>query len=175
METTHHQPTPTDTNRLRHWIAKRIGANWLWHAKFLSGTDTSATQTHRPGPCVPRHLLTPAFPSLTDDLPPTNLEFDIEIDSHRVRENQVRAVPHTGQSLVGEPRPQIRLTNLSTSSALRDPENTGALAIFAFRPGPGPGSPKCRLWICRNPDETDVANDLIGPVEPGFPTPWGPP
>ena len=175
MQPTHHPSTPTETHALRHWIAKWIGANWLWHAKFLSATETSATQTQRPGPCVPIHLLKPAFPSLADHPAPTPLEFDIEIDSHGVRARQVRAVPHTGQGLFGAPQAEIRLTNLSTSSPLRDPENTGALAIFAFRLGPGPDSPKCRLWICRNPDETDIANDLIGPVEPGFPAPWGPP
>lgn len=175
MQPTHHHPAPTETHRLRHWIANWIGANWLWHAKFLSGTDTSASNARRPGPSIPRHLLKPAFPSLADHPTPTNLRFDIEIDSHGVREDRVRAIPHTGKGPFGVPRPEIRLTNLSTSSPLRDPENTGALAIFAFRPGPGPDSPKCRLWICRNPDETDVANDLIGPVEPGFPAPWGPP
>ncbi|MYD13239.1 MAG: hypothetical protein F4X00_06395 [Gemmatimonadetes bacterium] len=175
MEPPHNPPTLTATDRLRPWIAQWIGANWLWHAKFLSGTETSATQAHRPGPCVPRHLLTPAFSSLTDDVTPTPVEFDIEIDSHGFHEAQVRAVPHTGKGLFGAPLPEFRLTNLSPSSPLRDHENTGALAIFAFRPGPGPASPNCRLWICRNPDETDVANDLIGPVEPGFPAPWGPP
>ena len=173
MGDTHHLSTPTETDRFRAWIAKWIGANWLWHAKFLSGTETLATDAESPGPCVPRHLLKPAFPSWTDDPTSTPVIFDIEIDSHRVREQQVRGVPHTGQGLFGAPRPDIRLTNLGASSPLRDPENTGALAIFMFRPGPGPGSPKCRLWICRNPDETDVASDLIGPVEPGFPAPWG--
>ena len=175
MQPTHHQATPTKTNQLRHWIAQWIGANWLWHAKFLSGTDTSATRVRQPGPRVPRHLLKPSFPSLADHPALTTLEFDIEIDSHGVREAEVYGIPHTGKGLFGAPRPEIRLTNLGTSSPLRDPENTGALAIFVFRPGPCLDSPKCRVWICRNPDETDVANDLIGPVEPGFPTPWGPP
>jgi len=173
MQPAHHPST--ETHRIRHWIAKWIGADWTWHARFLSGTDTTAAHARHPGPCVPRHLLKPSVPSFADHQGPTTVEFDIEIDSHGVREAQVCGVPHTGQGLFGAPLPEIRLTNLSTSSPLRDPENTGALAIFAFRPGPSPDSPKCRLWICRNPDETDVANDLLGPVEPGFPAPWGPP
>ena len=175
MQPTHHQSIPTEPHRLRAWIAHWIGTNWLWHARFLSGTETSATQTRRPGPCVPRHLLKPAFPSLADDSAPATLEFDIEIDSHGVREAQVCGVPHVGKRLFRTPRHEVRITNLGTSSPLRDPENTGALAIFVFRPGPGTDSPECRLWICRNPIETEVANDLIGPVEPGFPAPWGPP
>ena len=68
----------------------------------------------------------------------------------------------------------MRIADFGAPSPLRDPENTGALAIFVFRPGLGTDSPKCRIWICRNPVETDVADDLLGPVEPGFPAPWGP-
>ena len=70
-------------------------------------------------------------------------------------------------------RPGPRVPRALLEPPLLDPENTGALAIFVFRPGPGTESPKCRAWICRNLVETDVADDLIGPVEPGFPVPWG--
>ena len=174
MEPTPHQPSPPETHQLRHGIANWIGASWIWHAKFLSAPETSATQTRRPGPRVPTDLLKPAFPSLTEDTRPPTVEFDIQIDSHGVREDQVRAVPHVGHSLPGAPRLQMRITNAGTSSPLLDPENTGALTIFVCRPGPGTNSPKCRIWICRNPVETEVAHDLIGPVEPGFPTPWAP-
>lgn len=173
MRPTQHQPTPTEAQRIRHWIANWIGANWLWHARILSAIETSATQARRSGPCVPRHLLKPAFPSLAQGAEAPAIEFDIEIDSHGVREDRVTGVPHMGEGLFGAPQAEMRITNLSASSPLRDPENTGALAIFVFRPDPGPDSPKCRIWICRNPAETDVAGDLLGPVEPGFPVPWG--
>ncbi len=173
METTPHQYSPIETDRLRDWIARWIGASWIWHAKFLSGTETSATQTRQPGPCVPRDLLKPAFSSLDEDGGTSTVEFDIEIDSHGVQEHRVRGVPHIGDGLLGRPQAQIRITNLGTSSPLRDPENTGALAIFVFQPGNGTDSPKCRIWICRNLVETDIADDLVGPVEPGIPVPWG--
>ena len=174
MEPTRPQHSPPETHRLRTWIANWIGASWIWHAKFLSAPETSATQTRRPGPHVPTALLKPAFPSLTDTVGAPTVEFDIEIDSHGVRHDQVRAVPHFGHSLPGAPRLQMRITNTGTSSPLLDPENTGALTIFVCRPGPATNSPKCRIWICRNPVETEVAHDLIGPVEPGFPAPWAP-
>ena len=173
MEATHHQYSPIETNRLRDWIAKWIGASWVWHAKFLSATKTSATQARRSGPCVPRDLLKRAFPSLAGDVGATSVEFDNEIDSHGVREDLVRGVPHIAEGLFGAPRAEMRITDFGTSSPLRDPENTGALAIFVFRPGPGAESPKCRVWICRNAVETDVADGVIGPVEPGFAVPWG--
>jgi len=172
MATTHHQYSPIETDRLRDWIARWIGANWIWHAKFLSGTETSATQALRPGPRVPRELLKPAFPSLAENVR-TAVEFETAIDSHGVREDRVRGVPHIGEGHLGRPQAQIRITNLGASSPLLDPENTGALTIFVFRPGPSTDSPKCRVWICRNLVETDVADDLIGPVEPGIPVPWG--
>ena len=61
----------------------------------------------------------------------------MRIDSHGVREDQVRGVPHIGKGLFGGPRAEMRIANLGTSSPLLDPENSGALAIFVFRPGPG--------------------------------------
>ena len=174
METAHYRYSPVETDRLRDWIAKWIGAGWIWHAKFLSGTETSATQARHSGPCVPRDLLKPAFPSLAEDVGTTSVKVEIEIDSHGVREGPARGVPHLGEGLFGRPRAEIRITDLGTSSPLLDPENTGALAVFVFRPAPDTGSPKCRIWICRDQVETDVVDDLIGPVEPGLPGPWDP-
>ena len=170
MAAPQHRYSPIETDRLRGWIAKWIGASWVWYAKFLTGTETSSAQARRSGPGVPIDLLKPAFPSLAEAAGAGSVEFDIEIDSHGVREDRVQGVPHIGEELLGRRCREIRITNLGTSSPLRDPENIGALAIFVFRPGPG--SPKCRVWICRNLVETDVADDLIGPVEPGFPVPW---
>ena len=167
METTHYRYSPVETDRLRDWMARWIGDGWIWHARFLSGIETSAAQARRSGPRIPRRLLTPAFLSLAEDNGATTVEFDIEIDSHGVREDRVRGVSHTGEGLLGRPLPEMRITDLGTASPLLDPENTGALAVFVFRPAPVTDSPKCRIWICRNPVETDVVDDLIGPVEPG--------
>ena len=98
----------------------------------------------------------------------------MQLQTPRTPPDRVWGVPHIGKGLFGALRPEIRIANLGASSPLRDLENTGALAIFVFRPAPGTHSPKCRIWICRNLVETDVADDLIGPVEPGLPAPWGP-
>ena len=173
METTHYGYSPIETDRLRDWIAKWIGDGWIWHAGFLSGTETSATETRRSGPRIPRSLLKPAFPPLAEDDGAATVEFDIEIDSHGAREDRVRGVPHVGEGLFGRPLAEMRITDLGTSSPLLDPENAGSLAVFVFRPAPVTDPPKCRIWICRNPVETDIVDDLIGPVEPGVPVPWG--
>ena len=173
MEVAREEYDPIETDRLRDWMARWIGASWVWHARILSGIETTATPALRPGPRIPRDLLGPAFPSLAEDDGATSIEFDIEIESHGVREPRVRGVPHVGESPFSAPRAEIRITDFGASSPLRDPENTGALAIFMFRPGPGTDSPKCRVWVCRNRVEADIANDVIGPVEPGYPVPWG--
>ena len=174
MEATRYQYSPIETDRLRDWMAKWIGAGWVWHAKFLSGTETSATQARQSGPCIPRDLLEPVFPAFANDVGLISVGFDIKIDSHGIREDRARGVPHVGKGLFGRPRAEIRISNLGPSSPLLDPENTGALAVFVFRSATGTDSPKCRIWICRDQFETDVVDDLIGPVEPGLPVPWGP-
>jgi len=122
---------------------------------------------------VVRDTLRAGLPGATVFAEAPGIEFDIEMDSHGVREDRVRGVPHMGEGLFGAPQAELRITNLDASSPLRDPENTGALAIFVFRPGPGPDAPKCRIWICRNLAETDVAGDLIGPGGAGLPRPVG--
>ena len=174
MEATPHQPSPPETHRLRHWIAKWIGTSWVWHAKFLSGPETSATQSRRSGPRIPRDLLTPAFPSLADDTGATTVEFDIEIDSHGAREDRVRAVPHTGNGLFGRPRAEMRLTDFGTSSPLRDPENTGALAIFGVSARPWHRHSQMPDMDLPEPGRDGRRRRPDRPGGAGFPCPVGP-
>ena len=47
MDPAHNQYSVIEADRLRDWVARWIGAGWVWHAKFLSGTETSATQARR--------------------------------------------------------------------------------------------------------------------------------
>ena len=105
------------------------------------------------------------------------------IDSHGVREDRVRGVPHIGEGLLGRPQAQIRITNLGTyRPRYRMPRTPARWRSSCFDRAPATDSPKCRVWICRNLVETDVADDLIGPVEPGVPegrsrppaATWGP-
>ena len=166
------QYDPGEVDRLRGWMAKWIGANWAWYAKFLSVPETSGTATRRPGPTIPTKLLRTVFPMLAKNGNASSIEFAIEIDSHGVREERVRCVPHIGRGLHGASRADMRFTNLSTSSPLLDDENAGAVVIFVFRRVPSTDAPKCRIWICRNGTEMDVANDALGPIEPDVPVPW---
>ena len=174
MQATPHQHSPTETHRLKHWIAKWIGASWVWHAKLLSGTETSATQARRSGPCVPRDLLKPAFPSLADDVGATSVEFDIEIDSHGVREDQgPRRSAHRQRPLRCTTRRDAhhRFRHLVPAAGPREHRRAGDLRVSA---GPRHRLSQVPDMDLPEPVETDVADDLIGPVEPGFPAPWGP-
>ena len=70
----------------------------------------------------------------------------------------------------GGTRNETRLTGLGgASSALLDPENTGALAIFAFTADDHGLVKGCRIWVCHNSFDEDLIEDRIGLVEPEGP------
>lgn len=161
----------TDFNR---WLTKLARPDRVWYAKRLSGNDTLANGTHQAGPYVPRDFLNSRFPSLNrpDDLNP-DVRFELFVDSHSVRKT-VRAVWYNN-SLHGGTRNESRLTNFGgISSPLLDPENTGALVIFAFHRVEDADAPDCRVWICRDEKEEEFAEDLLGPIEPGQTVIWSP-
>lgn len=156
------------------WMTEFARPDRVWYAKRLSGNDTLANRTHQAGPYIPRDFLNSQFPSLNRPgvLNP-DVWFDLFIDSHSVRK-RVRAIWYNN-SLHGGTRNESRLTNFGgISSPLLDPENTGALAIFAFLRAKDLDSPNCRVWICRTPVEEELAEDLIGPVEPAQTVIWSP-
>jgi hypothetical protein len=66
-------------------------------------------------------------------------------------------------------RDEARITNWGgQKSALLDPENTGALAIFAFEnPHEGKNSKQLRVWVAQNPSEEEAIEQLVGPADPG--------
>lgn len=156
------------------WLTEFARAYRVWYAKRLSGNDTLANGSHQAGPYIPRDFLNSRFPSLNrPDVENPDVWFDLFVDSHSVR-RQVRAVWYNGR-LHGKTRNESRLTNLGgVSSPLLDPENTGALVIFAFRRVEGGDAPDCRVWICRDEKEEESAEDLIGPVEPAQTVIWSP-
>ena len=156
------------------WMTEFARPDRVWYAKRLSGNDTLANRTHQAGPYIPRDFLNSRFPSLhrPEALNP-DVWFELVIDSHSVQQT-VRAVWYNN-SLHGGTRNESRLTNFGgVSSPLLDPENTGALVIFAFQRVEGEDTADCRVWICRDEREEEVAEDLIGPVEPAHTVIWSP-
>lgn len=152
---------------LTDWLDEQSGAGFVWYVKRLSGNDTLANNTHQAGPYIPKDFLFGVLPSLhRPHIKNPDIRFDLYIDSH-ADHREVRAVWYNNK-LHDNPaggRNETRLTNFGgSSSALLDPESTGALTVFAFHSG---SVPECHVWVCRHATEEDVVEDRVGPVEPG--------
>ena len=150
---------------LTDWIGENDFAQdgIVWCVKRLSANDTLATRAHQAGPYMPRHFMFEVFPDIhrpSDSNPDAN--FDLYVDSH-ADHSSARAVWYNQKS-----RNEVRITRLGGgSSALLDPESTGALAVFSFGPAQRGVGRECHVWVCDSVQEEDVILDTIGWVEPG--------
>lgn len=156
------------------WMNDFTRPDVLWYVKRLTANDTLATQAHQAGPYVPREFLFGIFPSLNrQDAENPDVWFDLHIDSH-TDHRRVRAVWYNNR-LRGGTRNEARLTNFGgRTSALLDPDSTGALTVFAFRKPAGEDAAECHVWVSRDEIEEELAEDRIGPVEPGRWLIWSP-
>lgn len=156
---------------LRDWLTDQDAPGVLWGLKRLSANDTQANGSHQAGPYIPKQFLFDRFPALglRSELNP-RVTFDLAIDSHhdvqRITAIWYNNQFHRNDGVKG--RNETRITGFGgASSALLDPESTGALAIFAFWPDGETEGPKCRVWVARDGTEEDVIEERTGPVEPG--------
>lgn len=150
------------------WLDWYSGPRYVWYVKRLSGNDTLANGSHQAGPYIPKEFLFRVLPALhCPDVLNPDVRFNLYIDSH-ADHRTARAVWYNNR-LHNNPssgRNEARLTNLGgASSALLDPESTGALVAFAFSVGGDDG--ECHVWVCRHGTEEDQVEDRIGPVPPG--------
>jgi hypothetical protein len=155
---------------LTDWLEQFSRPEFIWFVKRLSGNDTLATQAHQAGPYIPKEFLFSVLPALNKpEAENPDLTFPIFIDSH-ADTRDIRAVWYNNR-LRGGTRNEARLTGFGgASSALLDPDSTGALTVFAFRPGGN----ECHVWVCQHETEEEIIEDRIGPVEPGEPLVWSP-
>lgn len=152
---------------LSGWLDDQTRPHVVWYLKRLSGNDTLANGAHQAGPYVPKEFLFEIFPTINKpDADNPDKWFELRLDSHcDVR--QVRAVWYNNK-LRGGTRNETRLTNFGGgTSALLDPDSTGALAVFAFHRGAGGEASACHVWVCDHEVEADLVEDRVGPVEPG--------
>lgn len=159
---------------LSDWMNDFTGEHIIWYVKRLAGNDTLATGSHQAGPYFPRELLFALFPALNrPDAENPDFRFDLYVDSH-ADYRKVRAIWYNNR-LRGGTRNEARLTGFGgSSSALLDPDSTGALTVFAFPRGPDGGARDCHVWVCRTGVEEDLIEERIGPVEPGRWLVWSP-
>lgn len=155
---------------VERWLDDAAAPGSVWYLKRLSANDTQHSGAHQAGPYIPRDVMFRLFPDLNrpDEKNP-DCGFDLTVESSSASHTtRARAVWYNNK-LHDNPeggRNEVRITKLGgASSPLLDVENTGALAIFAFR-GTGIGTPCCRVRIC-DAGEDDVVESLWGVVNPG--------
>lgn len=150
---------------LSAWLSAQSREDVVWYVKRLAANDTLATESHQAGPYVPKDFLLNVLQALNrPDVKNPDVRFPLRVDSHN-EQAEVRAIWYNNR-LYGGTRNETRLTNFGgRSSALLNPESTGSLAIFAF-PAENPGT-SVSVWVARSPDEEELIEDVVGPVEPG--------
>ena len=148
---------------LPEWLEEQSVGNAVWFLKRLSANDTQATGAHQAGPYIPREFIFSVFPSTNrPDAVNPDKRFDLHIDSHG-DSRKARSVWYNQGT-----RNESRVTRLGgSSSALLDPESTGALVVFSFPDGQGNENNECHVWVCDYETEADMVEDFVGPVEPG--------
>ncbi|PKQ09200.1 MAG: type II restriction endonuclease [Alphaproteobacteria bacterium HGW-Alphaproteobacteria-12] len=156
------------------WLDEYTGEQFVWYVKRLSGNDTLANKSHQAGPYVPKPVLFELFPDLNQpERTDPDCWFDLYVDSHSDFRT-VRAVWYNNKYRGGT-RDEARLTNFGgKKSALLDPENTGALAVFVFILDPEKKVTECHVWVCDLDIDAEIVEDRIGPVEPGQWKLWSP-
>ena len=159
------------------WLETFSAPKFTWYLKRLSGNDTLANGTHQAGPYIPREFLFSLLPQLNrpEALNP-DLIVGMSVDSHNDARD-VRVVWYNNR-FHGNPksgRDETRVTGFGgKSSALLNPENTGALTVFAFGRHDEGSEATCHVWVCRTRDEEELVEDQVGPIEPGKGLKWPP-
>jgi EcoRII C terminal/Restriction endonuclease EcoRII, N-terminal len=153
---------------LSDWLDEQTQPNIIWFVKRLSGNDTLANNTHQAGPYIPKAFLFKVLSALNrSDLFNPKVSLKSYIDSH-IDVREAIATWYNNKVNNNGTRNETRLTGFGGSaSALLDPENTGAVAIFAFYLDETRQATKCHIWVCEDETEGDLVEDRIGPVEPG--------
>jgi hypothetical protein len=154
-------------HELDDWLNVVSGDGWQWYVKYLAGNDTLLTKAHQAGPYIPKGVVFDVFPSIANPSAENpRISLPALIDSHR-REAQPSIIWYNNK-LRGGTRNECHFTGWGgISSALLDPENTGALCVFAFYRVEGRDAEVCRIWIARDLQEEQLILERVGPVEPG--------
>jgi len=155
------------------WIEDKNQDEWWIFIKRLSANDTGLTGGNGVGIYVPKAVVATALPSISSTCcqnPDCNLT--AQITSHGLPEQTLRGIYYNNRHFEGPgSRNEHRLTRWNTdfrNSPAQDPENTGALAIFAFHvPHLGRDSEFLDIWICKGLEEEEFVESKIGEVIPG--------
>lgn len=136
-----------------------------WWVKVLSANDTQLTTGKQAGVYVPKEVMFAVLPELRREAEANPDEWlEADICSHHYTAT-VRAVWYNKRVHGQGTRNEARITNWGGKACpLLDPENTHAMAVFAF--GGSTGNRTCDVWVCETDDEKDAVETWFGPVEP---------
>jgi hypothetical protein len=162
---------------LTDWLDTYSGDNFVWYVKRLTANDTQANGSHQAGPHISKRFLFRVFPAIDRvDIKNPDWRFTMDVDSHS-DSRPVRAIYYNNKYHENPKsgRDEARITGFGGgTSALLDPESTGALTIFSFKLNNIGAAIECHAWVCRHETEEDIVEDRIGPVEPGKAIIWPP-
>ncbi|HAV1789925.1 TPA: restriction endonuclease [Enterobacter hormaechei subsp. xiangfangensis] len=151
-----------------NWLLEISGASYHLFIKRLSANDTGATGAHQVGLYIPSTVVEKLFPSInhTREVNPS-VYLRAHVASHDSPDSEARAIYYNNR-FFGGTRNEKRITRWGGESPLQDPENTGALALLAFRiDEPGHDCSEVDIWVCISPDEEDIIESAIGEIIPG--------
>ncbi|WP_077045955.1 type II restriction endonuclease [Pseudomonas sp. KK4] len=158
---------------LLQWIDGKNQADWWIYIKRLSANDTGLTGGHGAGIYLPKAAVAQALPSIsnTSSLNP-DCNLTTRVTSHGFPEQTLRGIYYNNRHFDGPgSRNEHRLTRWNTdvkNNPAQDPENTGALAVFAFNvPHAGRDAEFLDVWICKNLEEEEFFENKTGEVIPG--------
>jgi type II restriction enzyme len=157
---------------LFQWIDGKNHDDWWIYIKRLSANDTGLTGGKGVGIYVPKNVVAVALPSISgiSSLNP-DCKLTTQVASHGFPEQSLRGIYYNNRHFEEGTRNEHRLTRWNTdvkNNPAQDPENTGALAVFAFHvPHAGMDAEFLDVWICKNLEEEEFFENTIGEVVPG--------
>lgn len=153
---------------LPDWIVAAQARGAVVVGKRLSANDTGATGAHQAGPYVTRSVVDRLFLDMLHSADVENPKTTVLVTfaSHSAPPQDVTLTWYNNR-LRGRTRNEFRLTGWGgRSSPIQDPESTGSLALFVFSRD-GDDRNVCDVWLCRDPEEEEIAESSLGAVEPG--------
>lgn len=164
----------SSTTDLQHWLHAVGNNQWFWFIKRLSCNDTGQTGGHQVGVYLPNEAAFQLFPPLNNKQAKNpDVFLEARIQSHNRPQHEVRGIYYNTKFSEGKKngRDECRITRWrsgDSESPMQETSNTGALTLFAFKAPEGNGScPLVQAWVCRNPEEEEFLEDIIGRIYPG--------
>lgn len=151
---------------LHSWLIESTENNRYLFIKRLSANDTGASGGHQSGIYVPSGIVEKLFPSINHSQTKNPDAFlKARFSSHECPDSEARAIYYNNK-FFGGTRNEKRITRWS-KTPFQNQNNTGAIAILAFKLIEGYDSNEVDVWVCENSDEEDIVESTLGEVIPG--------